>query len=452
MNGGSNGWRGAGWQSDPLTSRAIRELNEERRKRESVLHRPAMGPTPRVTSGYAANNGAMKGNESPKPTVTLRNAAAIEPEAVRWLWPGWLALGKMHVIAGAPGAGKTTIAMSLAATVARGGQWPDGSRCPKPGRVVIWSGEDDPSDTLVPRLVAAGAVLSGVSFVDKVWDNGKNRSFDPATDIEPLREEIKRLGGADLLVIDPIVSAVAGDSHKNTEVRRALQPLADLAKDLGLALIGITHFSKATMGRNPVERLSGSLAFGAVARVVMVAARKETAPDLTCDERIFCRAKSNIGSDSGGFTYRLIQTALENKLAVMATAVAWGSWIDGVAREILAEAEGVEHENGGGKSEAVAFIQSILADGPKSVREIQSAAKANSIAWRTIERAKKDLGVKAVKSDFGGLGGWEWQLPQRPPKAANESEQESVAVFGGLCGANGRNVAANAPSSDERDS
>jgi putative DNA primase/helicase len=180
--------------------------------------------------------------------------------------------------------------------------------------------------------------------------------------------------------------------------------------------------------------------------------------DIRCPIRqwkypIFCRARSNIGSDSGGFEYRLIQTAPDDKPHVNATAVAWGSSIDGTAREILADAEAVESENGGGKSEAVAFIQDILLDGPKSVREIQSPAKANSIAWRTLERAKKDLGVKAVKSNFGALGAWEWHLPQRPPKAANESKQESVAAFGGLCGTTDRNIGGSVSSSlnDEGD-
>lgn len=372
-------------------------------------------------------------------TVSLKSAAEISPEAVRWLWPGWLALGKLHVIAGAPGAGKTTIALSLAATVTGGGQWPDGSRCPAPGRVVIWSGEDDPADTLVPRLIATGADLSRVCFVDKVLQDCKARPFDPATDIEPLREAIDRAGGADLLIVDPIVSAVAGDSHKNTEVRRALQPLADIASGLGAALLGVTHFSKATAGRNPVERLSGSIAFGAVARLVMVAAKKEASEDPSNEVRIFCRAKSNLGPDAGGFRYRLISASLDIQADVLATSVRWGDPIDGSAREILAEVEAVENRNGGGKGEAATFLAGFLSDGARPVLEIREAANANSIAWRTVERAKKDLGVKAVKSNFGGHGGWEWQLPQTPPKAAKEFGPESVAAFGGLCDASSQN-------------
>jgi putative DNA primase/helicase len=425
--------RGGDSTADATTLEAIRELNDERRKKETILHRPPTGPTPRVVSARTMNGSAPITNEKPKRTVNLKNAASIEPETIQWLWPGWVARGKLHLIAGAPGAGKTTIAMSLAATVTRGDRWPDGSRCPLLGRVVIWSGEDDPGDTLVPRLIAAGADLARVSFVCDVREGGETRAFDPARDIEQLCEAIKRAGGADLLIVDPIVSAVTGDSHKNTEVRRALQPMADLARGLGAALIGITHFSKGTAGRNPVERVSGSLAFGALARVVMVAAKKETREDPAKEDRLFCRAKSNIGSDTGGFRYRLIQATIGSPIGLQATSVQWGSSIDGTAREILAEAEAVESDNRGSKGEAIAFLKDILADGEKPVREIREAAMANGIAWRTIERAKKELAVKAVKSDFAARGGWNWHFPQRPPKAATESEQEIVAAFGGLC-------------------
>ena len=88
--------------------------------------------------------------------VVLVCGDSLAPQPIAWLWPDWLALGKLVILAGAPGTGKTTIALSFAATITTGTTWPDGSRC-KPGNVLIWSGEDDPADTLLPRLVAAGA-------------------------------------------------------------------------------------------------------------------------------------------------------------------------------------------------------------------------------------------------------------------------------------------------------
>jgi len=215
--------------------------------------------------------------EKPPSSVRLRRASEIKVTPISWVWPGWLAQGKMHILGGQPGSGKTTLAMKIAATVTTGGQWPDGTTATK-GNVIIWSGEDDPADTLIPRLAISGADLARVFFVEDVLEGRERRPFDPAKDIASLRRAIEAAGGAVLLVVDPIVSAVAGDSHKNSETRRSLQPLVDLAGSVGAALVGITHFTKGTAGREPIERITGSLAFGALARVVMVAAARPGRP------------------------------------------------------------------------------------------------------------------------------------------------------------------------------
>ena len=96
--------------------------------------------------------------------VNLICGSTIKTEMIKWSWNGWLAIGKPVIMAGDAGTGKTTIAMHLGAIVSSGGRWPDGSNCPE-GDVLIWSGEDDPSDTLIPRLIAAGANTSRVFFV-----------------------------------------------------------------------------------------------------------------------------------------------------------------------------------------------------------------------------------------------------------------------------------------------
>ena len=116
----------------------------------------------------ALEHGATDLPPLPAETVELVNAASIKPEPVSWLWDGWLARGKLHILAGRPGCGKTTLGLGLAATLTAAGRWPDGARCHQPGDVVIWSGEDDPADTLVPRLLAAGADLRRVHFVGSV--------------------------------------------------------------------------------------------------------------------------------------------------------------------------------------------------------------------------------------------------------------------------------------------
>lgn len=349
--------------------------------------------------------------------VNLTRATEVKPEPISWLWRGWLAAGKMHILGGAPGTGKTTIAMSMAAVVSTGGTWPDGTNA-LPGAVVIWSGEDDPADTLVPRLMLSGANLDNVFFVRDVSDGIERRAFDPATDMEPLRHKLAEIGNVRLLIVDPIVSAVAGDSHKNAEVRRSLQPLADLAASLRCALLGITHFSKGTGGRNPVERINGSLAFGALARVVMVAAKHQTQDDGGRTARLFCRAKSNIGPDGDGFEYDLLQAELETSPGVLASAVQWGAAVTGEARDLLAIADATEQEELPSLlTDARLFLADLLRDGPLSTQQIKTEATAAGHTWPTLRRAYKALGIQARK--MGMKAGWVWQLPPETENPEN---------------------------------
>jgi hypothetical protein len=366
--------------------------------------------------------------------VGLIRASDLEPEPITWLWPGWLAAGKVHVLAGAPGTGKTTISLSMAATITSGGRWPDGTRA-ESGDIVIWSGEDDPRDTLIPRLALMGADPSRVFFVGDVLEGGERRAFDPAHDIEPLRRKLADVGNVRLLIVDPLVSAVIGDSHKNAEVRRGLQPLADLARAARCALLGITHLTKGTAGREPVERLNGSIAFGAAARIVMVAARRKEEGEDGRTVRVLCRAKSNIGPDDGGFEYDLHRAELKTHPGVISTAVAWGSAIEGTARELLAEAEADPDDVGGTLEEAKRFLADLLADGPLPVKTIKTDADGAGFSWATIRRAQKALGIKARKEGgaFGGKGAaWKWYLPQGAQDATRCSTQNDEHLVGGL--------------------
>jgi putative DNA primase/helicase len=353
-------------------------------------------------------------------TVQLLRGSDVKPEAVSWLWGGWLAAGKLHILGGAPGTGKTTIALALAATVTTGGHWPDGTRSPI-GNVVIWSGEDDPADTLVPRLALAGADLRRVYFIADVLDGNEQRSFDPARDVEPLRRTLAEVGDVGLLIVDPVVSAIVGDSHKNAEVRRGLQPLVDLAASMRCALLGITHFSKGTGGRDPVERLTGSLAFGALARVVMVAAKHQEEGEDGRIKRLFVRAKSNIGPDDGGFEYDLRQGELKSTPGIFASTVAWGDAIEGGAREILATAETLPDEEGGQSLSSVSdWLRDLVNEegGRLDRREVMKAAHVMGHKERTVHRAREQLGLLVQQHGFGKDKRSVWTWPDSPKPAS----------------------------------
>jgi len=347
-------------------------------------------------------------------SVALLAGSCILPVSVRWLWRGYLAHGKITMIAGAPGTGKSSIAIEIAATVTTGGTMPDGEPI-ESGDVLMWSGEDDVADTLLPRFLAAGGNPSRIHFVDATLDeSGQRLPFDPARDLSRLVESVRRLDRLSLIILDPIVSAVAGDSHKNTEARRGLQPVVDLAVATGAAVLGVTHFAKSSAGRDPQERVNGSIAFAALPRVVL-ATVKPADPDAP---RRLVRAKSNLGPDHGGFEYSLYQAPVPGH-DFGAQRVQWGQPLEGSARELM---QVEEPDDGVDAADAAAdFLRDMLADGPVLTNELKVAAAANGHSWRTVERAKKDLGVDARKKGFED-GKWRWEMP--PPKTANLDHED----------------------------
>ena len=337
--------------------------------------------------------------------VRLIRGGRFTPKKINWLWNGWLALGKYHVLAGPKGAGKSTVCYSLAAITSVGGLWPD--RTPAPlGDVLVWSAEDDFEDTILPRFMIAGGDRNRLIYVGPVAEEAGERPFDPSRDIPRLRAAVRELPDLKLIIIDPVVMAVSGDSHKDAETRRGLQPLVNFAEHAQAALIGITHFSKGTEGKDPVERVTGSLAFGALARVVLAASAAEVGA-----HRRLVRAASNIGPSGGGFEYSLSQERLQG-YEITAQHVLWERRLEGSARELL---DGTRRMGAEERASAfitvIAFITEILKDGPVSLKDLKGAAEANGHAWRTIERAKSGTPqIKAIKGaiDDGLSPGWHW--------------------------------------------
>jgi putative DNA primase/helicase len=338
------------------------------------------------------------------PQVLLTCGTDLNPEPIRWLWQHWLALGKLHILAGAPGQGKTTLALTMAATITIGGMWPDGAKCGK-GNILIWSGEDDPADTLLPRLLAAGADRSRCYFIEGARTaDGEVQPFDPSRDLDALLLAIQRIDGVRLLVIDPVVSAVTGDSHKNTEVRRALQPLVNLAAACDCAVLGITHFAKGGQGTDPAQRVVGSVAFTAVARVVLVAAKVKD--EQGEDARILARGKSNIGPDNGGFNYHLEQC--EPLPGIQASRIAWGKAVEGSARDLLTDPDEEITEVTSGKTDLPMLMWAELKDGTRQSKAVETALVGMGYSKKQIRTVREKMGIKPRK---GGVDeGWYWAL------------------------------------------
>lgn len=336
--------------------------------------------------------------EVEKPTATKTNGAVmfldadkIIPKPIEWVWNGWLAIGKLMLLAGAPGTGKTSIALTIGATISRGGQLPDGTNV-KEARVLIWSSEDDPTDTLIPRLIAANAKLSNIKIIQSVNTGKDNRCFDPSKDFPLLETAVKEIGNVGFMVIDSIADSVSGDAGKNNQVRRALAPVKEFAENNRIAVLGITHFNKNVNGK-AMSRIIDSVAFTGMPRVVMIAFKKKDNGSL------LMRAKSNIGPDHGGYEYHTYMEPLIEYPGIVANRIGWGGYIEGSADQHLTDAESPIIEDPKKEYErAEQFLLDELADGlRKESALISDKAKSLGISRSVLDRAKQSLRIEPKK-------------------------------------------------------
>jgi len=358
--------------------------------------------------------------QSPQPgAIATRCIAEITAKPVHWLWPQRIARGKLSIIAGDPGLGKSQITASLAATVSTGGLWPASNVSSECGGVLFLSAEDDPADTLRPRLEAARADLQRIHIVEGVTagytGEGKrrDRSFSLAADIEALRRCLIEDRSIALVVIDPITAYLGEvDSHKNAEVRALLAPLSQLAGECNVAVVAVSHLSKA-QGQKALMRVTGSLAFVAAARsAYLVVADQEVD-----GRRLFLPLKNNIGPDSSGFAFTIAEASVQSAAGPITTSkICWENEMVQVSADEIIDA------NRGGRSssavdDASEWLRSSLAAGPAPSSDLFGRAAAAGISEKTLRRASRVLGVAKKKS--GMKDGWTWSLP---PKMANSAE------------------------------
>ena len=219
------------------------------------------------------------------PSVVLVRTSEIEPERIGWLWPGIIARGKITGLVGYPGLGKSQVAIDVASTVSTGRLWPGGGANGNAGDVIILAAEDDAADTLVPRLIAAGADLTDVHVVKAVrGDDGVERAFSLAIDLDRLEKEYD-LQRVRLLVVDPISAylGTAKSTNHAADVRTVLGRFAMFAAQHDLGGLAISHLNK-TSGARAITRIMGSLEWVAAPRAVFLVTK-----EAGTDRRRFCR-------------------------------------------------------------------------------------------------------------------------------------------------------------------
>jgi putative DNA primase/helicase len=384
--------------------RDARELLEEVRKERA----PPLVPEEQGAQSETATK------PPPDDGLVIVSAADVEMGDLDWLWPGRFARGKFGLIAGMPDMGKGQIAAFLAAAVTATVALPCGEGCAPQGNVIWFNAEDGNSDTTKPRLIAAGADPNRIHFVNSARVGGKDKTFSLVTDLQLLRKAVERIGDVVLVIIDPVGSYLGVgkvDGRQGTDVRGVLTPLKDVAEALHIAVIGIAHFNKKDDIKSALLRVSDSIAWVAAARHVY--AVLDDPEDK--NSKLFVKAKNNLAPDKKVLRYGMsVQTVGHDEklgLDIDAPYIVWHpQYVEITANEAM-EAGGGGHT---AKREAKEFLLERLEAGPVNSDDIVEEAKQEGIAKRTLDCAKKDLGIKSRKEHGRADAPWVWELlPKR---------------------------------------
>lgn len=333
---------------------------------------------------------------SQKAGLVLRQASTVRPTRTNWLWFHHIPFGQMTVIDGDPGIGKTTIALDIAARVTTGNAMPNSATGGTPATVVYMTAEDSVEQTLVPRLIALGANLTRVHFVEAARDEEGGLSIPEIPADLGLLDDALTQTGAVLVIIDPIYTFLGAqvDSHKDHEVKRALAPLTALLEKHQCACLLLRH---PTKNRNTPAMYRGGGALGGIAGTVRAGFIVLEDP-LDPARKVFAQFKNNLAPKQPSLAYRTEGYSVFLDDAVIETSrVVWDGVIEMTADELVA-AQGKPGPDAYARSEAADFLRDILADGPVASKEVDQAAARTGISDRTLRRAKEELGVTAQKS------------------------------------------------------
>jgi hypothetical protein len=341
--------------------------------------------------------------------------ADVQRESVEWLWHGRVARGKLTLIDGDPGLGKSLLTLDFARPVTTGGAWPDGQSCTVCGSVMLLGAEDGLADTVRPRLDAASVDVQLVYALPMVGGGGNEHQPCIPDDLEAIEEHL-RATGAVMLVVDPLMAYLAGHvkSHHDQDVRRALASLAAMAERLHVAVVIIRHLNKSP-GAPAIYRGGGSIGIAAAARVVLAVG---VDPD---DEtrHVLVPVKTNLTAPPASLAYRLVDAPGET------VRVEWLGASTVTARRLL------EVPSQGGRSsldDAADVLRTILADGPVAADAVRHQAREAGVSEGSLKRAKARAGVISDREGFGAGGFWLWRLRDQMGSTNRLDGQSDVAA------------------------
>lgn len=345
-------------------------------------------------------------------------AAQVTPQTARYAWNGRVPLGNVTVVAGPPGQGKTQLLIGACSRATRGKL--DGDLAGTPVDVLYVSAEDSLEHTLTPRAIAAGADLNRLHFL-----RGVNTSSYQGDDERPgflLPEDLPLLDQwltehkGRIVVLDPIVAMMPTslNTHRDQHVRRALAPLAHIANERSAAVIVVMHLNKNSEA-DALSRLSGSIGFGGAARSVLLFAADPDDPEgENGNRRILAHVKCNVGPRQPSIAYRIEPRTLTTPNGPVQTSIAMrDGHAAASANDLLGNPTSASEATA--RSEAKEFLIAELTNGPVPTADLRTSAEDAGLNWRTVERAKQQLSIRARKKGIT----WVWELnpdtPYTPP-------------------------------------
>ncbi|WP_084599388.1 AAA family ATPase [Actinoplanes subtropicus] len=390
MNASGQAAHDASRVDEPLQTRRVAPAGEHDLSRHAGGTRQVAEP-----SRAAADDGSRR--------LLLTPASAIKMRPVRWTWTDRIPAGALTVIPGREGIGKSLTLAWLTAQITRGTL--PGIHHGTPRAVIYAATEDSWAHTIGPRLLAAGADLDLVYRVDVADDGGMDMLTLPR-DCRALAVEIRRLGVV-LLAADPLLSLIHAsiDTHRDRDLRTALEPLVDMADRTGCAVVGLAHFNKSTSD-DALNLITGSRAFSAVARAVIAIARDSDDPAGAC---VMSQAKNNLGRldlPSLRYVVESVEIATEEGPAYVGKLVITGESERSVS-EILGDASG-DREDRAERNEAAEWLTDYLISqgGEAASDDVRKAAQAAGISLATLKRARTKAHVIAARSGFPSRSVW----------------------------------------------
>jgi len=346
-----------------------------------------------------------KGPTSHKRTLQLTLASAIRPRPVVWLWDGRLALGTLALLAGREGIGKSTLAYWLASRITRG-ELP-GEIHGKPRGVLIAATEDSWEHTIVPRLIAADADLDRVFRVEVRTAEDIHVGLSLPHDIHALEQAARETDSA-LLLLDPLMSRLGEqDTHKDSDVRVALEPLVAVADRTGMAVLGLMHHNKSG-STDPLQLVMGSRAFTAVARSVHTVV---TDPDDDTEQRkLFGTPKNNLGrSDLPTLTFTIASTGVQTAEGTAWTGrIVWGEDLHESIGSVMDRAADETDKTATG--EAAGWLLDFLTmKAPVSSAMVKAEGAKAGHSQDALKRARQR--IRAIVTSAGFPRVTYWDLP-----------------------------------------